>query len=150
MLYTLDPQQLLTLQLKVCVLSPMCSHFLTSPPASGTMTQLSVILIFFFLRFHVWASLVPQMVKNLPALQETWVRFLGWEDPLEEGRATDSSILAWRITMDRGIWWAPVHGVAESDMIPYGIYFCVASSVLPSRFFRVVVHGKISLFFKVE
>ena len=48
MLYTLDPQQLLTLQLKVCVLSPMCSHFLTSPPAPGTMTQLSVILIFFF------------------------------------------------------------------------------------------------------
>ena len=43
------------------------------------------------------ASLVTQTVKNLPALQETWVRSLGWEDPLEKGMATHSSILAWRI-----------------------------------------------------
>ena len=43
------------------------------------------------------ASLVAQLVKNLPAMRETWVRSLGWEDPLEEGMATDSSILAWRI-----------------------------------------------------
>ena len=43
------------------------------------------------------ASLVAQMVKNLPAMQETWVRSLGWEDPLEQEMATDSSILAWRI-----------------------------------------------------
>ena len=43
------------------------------------------------------ASLVAQMVKNLPAMQETWVRSLGWEDPLEENMATHSSILAWRI-----------------------------------------------------
>ena len=41
------------------------------------------------------------MVKNLPAIQETWVRSLGWEDPLEEGMAAHSSILAWRIAMDR-------------------------------------------------
>jgi len=41
------------------------------------------------------------MVKNLPAMQETWVRFLGWEDPLKEGMATHSSILVWRIPMDR-------------------------------------------------
>ena len=52
------------------------------------------------------ASLVAQMVKNLPAMQETWVPSLGWEDPLEEGMATHSSILAWRIPMDRGAWWA--------------------------------------------
>ena len=44
-----------------------------------------------------WASLVAQTVKNLPAMQETWVRSLGWDDPLEEGMATHSSILAWRI-----------------------------------------------------
>ena len=44
-----------------------------------------------------WASLVPQMVKNLPSMQETWVRSLGWEDPLEKGMATHSSLLAWRI-----------------------------------------------------
>ena len=43
------------------------------------------------------ASLVTQTVKNLPAVQEIWVRSLGWEDPLEEGMATHSSILAWRI-----------------------------------------------------
>ena len=40
---------------------------------------------------------MAQMVKNPPAIQETWVRHLGWEDPLEKGRATQSSILAWRI-----------------------------------------------------
>ena len=44
-----------------------------------------------------WVSLVPQLVKNPPAMQETWVRSLGWEDPLEKGKATHSSILAWRI-----------------------------------------------------
>ena len=44
-----------------------------------------------------WASLVAQMVKNLPAMEETWVRSLGWEDPLEEGMATHSSNLAWKI-----------------------------------------------------
>ena len=44
-----------------------------------------------------WASLVAQMVKNLPAVWETWVQSLGWEDPLEEGTAAHSSILAWRI-----------------------------------------------------
>ena len=46
---------------------------------------------------YSWASLVAQLVKNLPAVQETWVRSLGWEDPLEKGKATQSSILVWRI-----------------------------------------------------
>ena len=44
-----------------------------------------------------WASLVAQLVKNPPAMWETWVRSLRWEDPLEEGKATHSSILAWSI-----------------------------------------------------
>ena len=44
-----------------------------------------------------WASLVAQLVKNLPAMREAWVRSLGWEDPLEKGMATHSSILAWTI-----------------------------------------------------
>ena len=44
-----------------------------------------------------WASLVTQLVKNLPAMWETWVPSLGWEDPPEKGKATHSSILAWRI-----------------------------------------------------
>ena len=46
---------------------------------------------------YSWASLVALLVKNLPAMQETWVRSLGWEDPLEKGKTTHSSILAWRI-----------------------------------------------------
>ena len=45
---------------------------------------------------YSWASLVAQLVKNLPAMWETWVRSLGWEDPLEKGKAIHSSILAWR------------------------------------------------------
>ena len=44
-----------------------------------------------------WASLVAQLVKNLPAMRETWVRSLSWEDPPDKGKATHSSILAWRI-----------------------------------------------------
>ena len=47
-------------------------------------------------------------------MQETWVKSLGWEDPLEEGLATHSSILAWRTPMDKGAWQATVHGVAKS------------------------------------
>ena len=46
---------------------------------------------------YSWASLVAQLVKNLPAMQETWVQSLGWEDPLEKGKATHSSVLAWGI-----------------------------------------------------
>ena len=61
------------------------------------------------------ASLVAQLLKNPPAMQETQVQSLGWEDPLEEGMATHSSILAWRIQMDRGAWWATVHGVTKSQ-----------------------------------
>ena len=53
---------------------------------------------------YSWASLVAQTVRNLPTIQETWVQSQGWEDPLEEGMATYSSILAWRIRMDRGAW----------------------------------------------
>ena len=54
------------------------------------------------------------MVKNLPAMQETWVQSSGRADPLEKGMATHSSILAWRISMDRGAWWATVRGVTKS------------------------------------
>ena len=55
------------------------------------------------------------MVENLPAMQETQVRSLGWEDPLEEGMASHSNVLAWRVPMDRGAWRAAVHGVTESQ-----------------------------------
>ena len=56
------------------------------------------------------------MVKNLPAMRETWVPSLGWEGPLEEEMAAHFSILAWRIPMDRGAWRATVLGVTELDM----------------------------------
>ena len=58
---------------------------------------------------------MAQTMKNLPAMWKTWVRSLGWEDLLEKGKATHSSILAWRIPMDRGAWQVTVHEVAESD-----------------------------------
>ena len=57
---------------------------------------------------------MDQMVKNPPAIWETWVQSLVWENALEEGMETHPSILAWRIPMDRGAWWATVHGVAQS------------------------------------
>ena len=53
-------------------------------------------------------------VKNPPSVRKIWVIFLGREDPLEEGTATHSSILAWRILVDREAWWTTVHGVAKS------------------------------------
>ena len=54
-----------------------------------------------YLLQYSWASLVAHLVKNLPAMPETWVRSLGWEDPLEKAKATHSSILAWRSPSDR-------------------------------------------------
>ena len=57
---------------------------------------------------------MSQTVKS-PAMQETWVCSLGWENPLEEGMATHSSILAWRIPMGRGAWQATARGVAKMD-----------------------------------
>ena len=77
----------------------------------------------------VWlASLVAQTIKNLPAMWETWVPSLGWEDPPEKEMTNHSCILPWRILWmeeaplslknprERGVWWATVHGVTESDM----------------------------------
>ena len=75
------------------------------PPGEGTGYPLQ----------YSWASLAAQMVKNPPALQETWVWSLGWEDPMEEGMATHSSILAWRISSNRGAWRAMVYRVAKSQ-----------------------------------
>ena len=79
-------------------------------------TRKTVLIIFIFIIYteYFWASLVAQRIKHLPAMQETRVRCLDWEDPLEEGMTTHSSILAWRIPMDRGAWQATVHGVTKS------------------------------------
>ena len=78
------------------------------------------------------------VAQNPPAMWDTWIQPLSWEDPLEEGMANHSSILAWRIPMDRGAWWATVHGVEKSQtqfsnwahmvflaMQKYFIYHCI-------------------------
>ena len=65
------------------------------------------------------ASLVAQLVKNLSATRDTWVQSLGWEDLLEKGMATHSSIPAWRIPTDQGAWRVTVHGVAKRCLEGY-------------------------------
>ena len=75
-----------------------------------------------------WASLIAQLVKNLPAMQETWVQFLGWEDPLEKEMAIHSNILAWNTPMGRGVLWTTVHGVKrvghDLPIKPHGVRKC--------------------------
>ena len=58
---------------------------------------LNILIFLIVLNTGFGVFLVAQLVTNLPAMQETWVQSLGWEDPLEKGKATHSSILAWRI-----------------------------------------------------
>ena len=131
--------------------SPTLSHSPESSSLRETKTQHSFsCLLFFSVHLgsvfilwyrNLWTSLVSQLVKNLPAMQETLVRFLSQEDPLEKGSATDSSILGlplvaqWvestsnagdlssipglrsspgRIPMDSGVWQATIHGIAKS------------------------------------
>ena len=69
---------------------------------------------------------MAQTEKNLPAMQQTWVCSLGWEDPLEKGMATHSSVLAWRISVDRGAWQATVHGIAKSQTRLSDVHFLSA------------------------
>ena len=57
---------------------------------------------------------MAQLVKNLPAMWETWVQSLGWDNPLEEGMATHSSNMTWRIPMDRGAWQATIYVVKKN------------------------------------
>ena len=64
--------------------------------------------------FFSGAFLVVQKVKNLPAMRETWVRFLAWEDPLEEGMVTPLQYSCLDNPMDKGAWQATVRGVVKS------------------------------------
>ena len=66
---------------------------------------------------RMWSKSFPgdSVAKNLPAKQETQVRSLGWEDPLEKKIATSSCFLSWRIPVDRGTWQATVHGVTKES-----------------------------------
>ena len=106
---------------------------------------------------YSWVSLVAQTVKNLPAMQESWVRSLSWEDPLEEGMATHSSILSWRIPMDRGNWQAIVHGVAKSDMtewlsqhIAQCVYVNINLQVCPTHLFHPPLYPHAHLYICVS
>ena len=83
--------------------------------SDNTTEQLSLFTFILTTR----ASLVAQLVRNLPAMWETWVRSLGWEDPLENGKATHSSILAWRIPWTTCI----VHGVTKSQTQLSNLHF---------------------------
>ena len=76
-----------------------------------------VFLIYGLPRGLSRASVVAQMVKNPPAMQETWILSRGWEGPLEEGMTIHSSTIAQKIPVDRGAWRATVHGVAKSWML---------------------------------
>ena len=82
------------------------------------------LTIKFVTHSYCWAFLVAQLVKNLPAIQETWVQSLGWEDPLEKEKATHSSILAWRT----------VHGVTRSrtqlSAFLFHFHFCIVSIIV--------------------
>ena len=74
--------------------------------------------------FHYsWASLVAQLIKNPPAIQETWVQSLGWEDPLENGKVTHSSILDWRIS------WT----CTGSVVLAHGLRIPMACRIFPEQ-----------------
>ena len=86
--------------------SKVCGHILLESvykqPQQANIITLSIIFLFLFFFFspsfsNLWASLVAHLVKNPPVIWEIWVLSLDWEDPLEKGKATHSSILAWRI-----------------------------------------------------
>ena len=88
---------------------------------------------------YSWASLAAQLVKNPPTKWETWVRSLGWEDPLENGKATDSSVLAWRIP------WTVQYKVGKIELI---MKFFESSKMIhlnlftPSNaFFHLFIHS---------
>ena len=70
---------------------------LSSPVAITEFSTFAGILSAALSQHHFLEFEMAQLVKNLPAMRETWVRSLGWEDPLEKGKATHSSILAWKI-----------------------------------------------------
>ena len=87
--------------------------------SAGKLVNVDSASFFFSFALYMlffWGLPGGSAVKNSPAIQEKWVCSLGREDPLEKDMATHSSIFAWKNPIDRGAWWAMVHGVAESDM----------------------------------
>ena len=92
--------------------SPVGGELFQAEDDIGRVPICALLLVF----AQGFPFLEAQVVKNWPAMWETWVQSLGQEDPLEEGMATHSSILAWRIPMDRGAWWATGHGVPKNQV----------------------------------
>ena len=96
--------------------------FTTEPP--GKLVYQILYSNFFFNAYikicvsmgYLWGFPGSSVGRESAWMWEIWVRSQGWEDPLEEGMATHSSILAWRISMDRGAWWATVHGVTKRQI----------------------------------
>ena len=79
-----------------------------------------------------WTSLVAQLVKNPPAMWETWVRSLGSEDPLEKGKATHSSILSWRIPWTVYLWYHKESDMTEQLSLSLSYWSHFSPSLLPS------------------
>ena len=76
------------------------------------------------------ASLVAQMVKNLPAMQETWVQSLSWEDPVEKEMVSHFSYTCLENSMGRGTWWAIIHGVTKSwTQLSGGLFLLVLQKI---------------------
>ena len=74
------------------------------------------VCVYIWAHVYIWASFVAQLVKNPPAMRETWVRSLGWEDPLEKGKAAHSSILAWRIPWTMSVCVYLYHSVVHQKV----------------------------------
>ena len=78
----------------------------------SVLVRIIELIVYTCVYVYMWASLVAQTVKRLPGMRETWVRSLGWEDPLEKEMATQSSTLAWKIP------WTEEPGRLQSTGLP--------------------------------
>ena len=101
-----------------------CLSFGVSKGCKVVLSLIHSTMLFF--NFLLWdrVSLVAQVVKNLPAMQETWVQSLDWEDPLDKGKATHSSILAWKIPWTISVQFSSVQfsrSVMSNSLRPHGL-----------------------------
>ena len=103
----------------------LAGRFSTTSATLEALLQIHQLVKSITLWLLFWASQVAQRVKNLPAMQETWVQSLGWKDPLEKGRATHSSILAWRIPWRKEPWGYKSMGLqrARHDWVTFTFTF---------------------------